>query len=183
MKAIHHKKTNTIDLVGLTPEQGYILTSLVGSATTPEGLGENPMTEVFSELKTLVGIGGFVDYPSLYTGLHKLTGYADKMHEDLINRGFYPKPKATKPADLRRAPNGHFLPKKWVARFAYRGEKDWGAHDRQVVTNLTGRGKTRPSLVPLDIIEGYDVDREAYRQFKVSRIVGKVSWSREYVEG
>lgn len=79
----------------------------------------------------------------------------------------------------RRDANGHFLPKKWVARFDYHSEKDHVWTNRHVITNYKGR--RRPILTDSAYLKGYDVNRRGLRTFICANI-SNITWSKEYTQ-
>lgn len=171
MKAIRNKD-NTIDLIGLTAEQTYLLTAILGKTTDNYFVPEyQALSQIFPK--------AYFDQPSIPAILlHKMDTKA--MKQSLIDAGFVKAPAKQVPLPLghpRRA-DGRFKSKKWVARFNY--ESGHGYEKRTIVTEYRGKGK-KPFYGTEDkrYIKGYDAIRKAFRQFSLEN-ADSVVWSREY---
>lgn len=78
-----------------------------------------------------------------------------------------------------REPNGRFKAKKWIASFSYPDSATGASVARKVVTDF--KGKKNPSKTAHNMIKGFDLTRNAPRNFNVNRIRGQITWTREYV--
>lgn len=173
MKAIKHPYS--IDLIGLTPKDAYILAGILAATNGHD------LQSVHDELDVI--------FPGAYRDLGlpmiELPERLNSLKQGLIDAGFIKVAVPAAKGALPRKADGRFKSKKWVARFNYVGDKDWYSKPREVVTEYPGRGLLKPNLRGEDpaYIKGYDTERKAFRQFKVANVGGGgINWSREYID-